>query len=102
VEYSAEGIAVSDFNIQYWIGRIQTETKVQKAQGAAQRLRHIKFSTSNIIHAIRLEIKKQTIPHKNLMFYYKGDFFYADENGRITNWPDGFADIYDKILEGLI
>lgn len=65
--------------------------------------RQLDVSTENIITCARALIAKGKVSHKNITFYHEGEF--VDEpnaDGRMSNWPKGFADHNDKWLMSLL
>lgn len=59
------------------------------------------------IEMTRLQVKKKLINHKDLFFTYSNthgvDYeIKIDKNGHLNQWPKGFCDYNDNILEGLL
>lgn len=103
IEYAKHGAAISDFDYEEWIDRIKTCLEMMKK--VTYSMGHdIKFmvSTSVPISAVRLAICKGEINHAHIAFIYKNKIFQADKNGRIENWPDGFADKEGDFAEALL
>lgn len=63
---------------------------------------HLKVSSFVIIDEFRLAVKEKRIPVDQIKFKYGTMFLDINEDGMIAPWPDGFCDVYDKILDGLL
>lgn len=66
----------------------------------------ILISNGLAIHSIRAAVKQGKIPHRSLQFKYKSEdgmkILSPDHNGKLSEWPDGFADQYEKVMEKLL
>jgi len=74
---------------------------------------YVFFSNNeHVLNAVRVAVKNKIIPHDIFEFRYfqyheASKEFYCQkpamlEGGRISNWPDGFFDQWDKELEILL
>ena len=68
--------------------------------------------SDHILNGIRIAVKRKVIeaPDINLLYFYKDDSDYRhkvkrpelQDDGRISEWPDGFLDEWDKSLLELL
>lgn len=54
------------------------------------------------IMAIRVLIKENKIDHKDVVFIYKGNFIYPNKDARLEEWPKGFCDHWDNMINVLV
>ncbi len=52
-----------------------------------------------VIDYVRLAILRGLINYKDVEFLYKNFVIFPDKYGHLDNWPDGFCDYKDKLLE---
>lgn len=92
--YYASGLSVSDFVLeefyQYVLAKLQQDNVT------------LTCSNETLFLRVRVGIVKGEIAHENVRFRWRGLEFAPDENGRIDNWPDGFLDMTDRLLEELL
>lgn len=67
----------------------------------------IHTSTSNMVNALRVLIKRGTVSHEDVTILYKRpdgvpEMLIADKDGRLDHWPDGFCDFDEKVYDELI
>lgn len=91
IEYVEYGSAVSDFEYKMWLENIKNILKAVD-NGEMKYDSRFSVSTSVPISAVRLAICKGEIDNAHVAFIYKNKVFQADKNGRIADWPKGFAD----------
>jgi hypothetical protein len=63
---------------------------------------YVSVGTSLLIDCFRVAIFEGRLHPKNIQFIFKGDVLFHDNEGRIADWPNGFADVGDHILERLL
>ena len=95
IEYTEHGLAVSDFHYEKWLNQLKTHLK--KTKSVITRV-----STSIPITALRLAICRGEIDNTRIAFVYKDKVFQADKDGRIDNWPRGFADVDEDLSYSML
>ena len=60
------------------------------------------FSTSIVIDALRLAVKEKRINHDQIVFSFNNQTIRVDPFGNLEQWPEGFCDLWTKILIELI
>lgn len=55
-----------------------------------------------VITAFRVAVKNKQLVPGDICVIFKGHFLPIDENGRFNHWPDGFCDVFDKLLDQLL
>jgi hypothetical protein len=95
IEYSKYGKAIGDDEcLDIFLDELANGTEI------------IKVSTANIIHVSRVLIAIGRIDVDDISYMFKvGDTYkklLPDKNGRISEWPIGFCDHFDRWLEALI
>ena len=58
----------------------------------------VNVSTGLVIDAIRVMLATGEITVDEVEFQFEGKVLEHDQNGRITNWPEGFNDTVTKLL----
>lgn len=101
IEYCRNGEAISDFNYQDFIKSIKKSISKTHNKREFPEITEglFRVSTSLPISAIKLEIAKGNINHKEIQFKFKDKLFQPNKYGAILDWPDGFCDIEAKIME---
>lgn len=89
VTYSENGICVPD------------NKAVEFAFNAWNKQNDIEISNEIIIFAFRLLVYNKTIPHKQLVFCFKGQIIEVDKDAKLINRPKGFCDTYINLLTKL-
>ena len=69
--------------------------------------RSLCVSTENVIHAFRLLIKQGFFAPDEVDVFFEKDLgetlpVVFDKDGRTHDWYDGFCDVNDKVLQGLL
>jgi hypothetical protein len=95
IEYMAGGVPVSDFGIEFWLCGIQAALLTGQDHRFA-------VSTESPIHAIRLAIARDEISAEAIRFQYNGHTFSANKYGAILEWPEGFADSGQRLVEKIL
>ena len=62
----------------------------------------INVSTSNIIVALRILVKRGMINYKEIIFEFEDELITIDSNGKLSHYPKGFIDWYDCFLDELL
>lgn len=62
----------------------------------------VNTSTSNLIEAARVLVKRGVIPADQIQFQFNGNIIRHSAQGHLEEWPDGFCDWHQKFLEELI
>ena len=55
-----------------------------------------------VIDAFRVLIKRKVIDPSEIQFGYEDKKFFADKDGRIADWPNGFGDEQSNLLMELM
>ncbi len=55
-----------------------------------------------LINAFRTLIAEGAIDNEKVGFHFNGKTFFADVNGRIADWPDGFCDTVQCLCERIL
>lgn len=58
------------------------------------------FDTSNeiVIHVFRALVKEQYIEARYMEIQFAGETLELDVSGKLSYWPEGFCDYYEKII----
>jgi hypothetical protein len=102
IEYSEYGIAISDFEHKEWLDRLKETLCYNKKFDNIGYDTKFAVSTSLPISAVRLAICRGEIDNAHIAFIYKNKIFQTDKNGRIADWPRGFADIEGDLTEDML
>jgi hypothetical protein len=62
----------------------------------------IYVSTSNIIIALRVLVKRGTIKHTDIIFEFNGEIITINSYGKMSHYPDGFIDWNELFLDELL
>lgn len=104
VNFKSTGLSVNEFNYDKHKAEF---LKYYNEQLTLQENGKVSYSTDNGIHMIRALIKENLINKDYIEFKYiskSGEKFsiYCDQDGRLSEWPDGFCDLIMKLSEVLI
>lgn len=91
INYTPEGEAISDFNVNQWLDDFLLNAFVDKAN----------ISSHIVIDEIRARIKEGSIIHGEIEIYIEGELFPVDENGRSDIWYPS-QDVQQRILMRLL
>lgn len=89
VEYSSEGIPVSDF---------QCEEKAWSLFNSHKDQDIVFVSTDNIITAFKMLVAEGSISPKEIVFKYNTHHLTISRDGQISKYPSGFCDSEEKHL----
>lgn len=96
IEYDPSGDHVADTKVmEYAMGL------VEKAN-SNEAIHNVKVSQGLIIDAIRLLVRRGTIPHTSIGFKFNDILIYPDAKGQLDKWPTGFCDTQRDLLWGLV
>jgi len=92
IEYNPTGEAVPDGEAEQFVRDLvehaNKHVSVEKS-----------VSTQNVITAARVLKKEEGIA---VQFKFEDEILVPDDDGRLSDWPDGFADFFDIILMRLL
>ena len=60
------------------------------------------ISSFTQVNALRLAVTREQIKPQELEFLYGDNTIYVDKTGRLSEWPEDFANLCDKQLEELL
>ena len=89
--YCKEGIANPDY---------LSETLAKEL--IDNRVEEYKTSTESLILAFRVLLHEKIINIKDIEIIYEGEKVKLFENGRITEWIEGFCDVADEFYNRLL
>jgi len=90
IEYSKEGISISDWEIEnYILDCIKNE-------------KDINTSNELLILVARVFIKEEKLDYKTTKFLYDGFYIRCDKYGTLENWPDNFCNRNEDYLMRII
>ena len=104
VRYAEWGTAVPDKGVQNWAKMIQSAIEINRGN----KNRDVVFCVSNSLPFtfLRLLIVQGKINHQEIKFlYHNGDkdlHVSVNEYGAITDWPTGFCDMEQDVVEELL
>jgi len=99
IHYTQSGEAISDYQCEEYILKYYNNINERYYKDSIS----IYTSTELVIHTVRALIKEGKIDNEKVEFYFNGELVgKADKDGRLNNWPDGFCDCYDNILDRLL
>ena len=55
-----------------------------------------------LVDAIRLTMRNNNIPHENVIFIFGDNIIQVTKDYKLSDWPVGFCDTWDKIVGDLI
>lgn len=58
--------------------------------------------TDNVLHALRVAVRRGRIAHTDVSVRFQGVDLGLDADGRIREWPAGFADYMETWLMALL
>lgn len=64
--------------------------------------KHVLIANSLMISYLRVLVKKGKLDYNDVMFKYKDTLIAVDKDGRLSYWPEGFDDMWDKYLNILV
>lgn len=97
VHYNSNGgFSFPDGKCESWVNK-QIENDLLSAGDT-----YVSVGTSLLIDCFRVAICEGKLDPKNIQFMFRGDVLVHDDDGRINDWPHGFADVGDRILERLL
>lgn len=91
IEYAADGIAVADHNADKFARGFLKGDET-----------YCKVSTENVITAVRVLVHERRYPHDKVAFLFNGKHLYPNKDGRMPDWPVGFCDYQDRMLDCLL
>jgi len=91
----APGPAVSDFELEKTYQELKPLIVCDEQHIAT-------YSNELIFLRVRVAVARGEISSNNVLFFYNGQEFEIDSDGRIGYWPDGFLDTTEKLLLELI
>ena len=62
----------------------------------------VHVSTSNIIEALRVLIKRGKISNDDIVFEFEGELIKSNARGKMSHYPKGFIDWYDYFLDEIL
>lgn len=65
-------------------------------------INRIKIANESVFQALRICVKRELINHKDICFKYDGVEIFIDKFGYLSEWPDGFCDVFEKMMEEMI
>ena len=98
IEYSPDGQAISDFEVEDWANDIVKESMTPLSNFTGERVIGRRVSTALAIHQIRAFIKQGKLNHSEVIFVHNGLELKPDKDGRLENWPNGFCDNQENLL----
>lgn len=95
VQYSKEGKAISDFEVESFVMSLKPviEEIVEY---------EIDVSSEIVILCLRLFVKRGIINHKNVCFHFEGTDIYIDKFGNLSEWPKDFCHKFDSFLDKIL
>ncbi len=63
---------------------------------------HRDVGSELIITGIRVAIKQGKLNQNEVIFRFNGHNITADSRGRLSDWPNGFCNIWDSYLDKLL
>jgi len=97
IHYTKSGDAILDYECEKHV-LVQYNYAISRSYDI-----NIYTGTELVIHTTRALIKEGKIDNEKVEFYFEDKLIgKADKNGRLNNWPDGFCDCYDKIVDRLL
>jgi hypothetical protein len=98
VDYdSKDGYCLPDGKAEKWVAKI-VEGELSSFIGDT----YIQVCSSLLIDCFRVAICEGRLDPKEIRFTFKGVTISHDNDGRMHDWPKGFADVGDHILERLL
>jgi hypothetical protein len=94
IEFTKEGRAISDFETEDFV-RSVVDSMVTGD-------RSYMVSTSIVIGAILVAVKRREIPHDQVQFLFNGQIIEALKGGKIHRPPKGFGDLIDEQMKELL
>ena len=99
VEHCPEGQAINDFKVMEFAAKIWAEHV--RAESTEDLL--VKVSSATVILAFRVLVKKGEIPpYSGVVFRYKDRLIRIDHYGELSEYPAGWADIFEDLLHQLL
>lgn len=95
IEFSKTGEAISDFEYKNFVNLVKKAIEYSDYE-------YFNVSTSIPINAIRAAICKNEIDYKDITLRFNGKDFQTNEYGRIDEWPNGFCDAEQIVIEDLL
>jgi len=97
IEYCEDGIYFSDQGSWEWLYGLQNNILRNGVKN-----QHIKVSSELMVELTRLLVIRKIIKSDQIIYKYKDEFISIKKDGGLVNWPKGFCDNKDLILEELI
>ena len=95
VEYHRDGETVAD----HWAESfVWAKVKEHNDYGDMS----VVIANGLVIDTFRALINEGKINHEQIRFLFNGKYLHPDKNGRISNWPVGFCDCIDDVLDRLL
>ena len=97
VEYDANsGYTFPDGQAEKWV-----DNMIQIARDGRK---EVKFQVSSalLVDYFRVKLARGELSMNEVEFVYEGQTLVHNEYGRFENWPKGFCDRTDKVLEELL
>jgi hypothetical protein len=95
--HSEDGYCLPDGKAEKWVTKI-IKGELSSFIGDT----YIQVCSSLLIDCFRVAIHEGRLDPKEIQFTFNGDVLFHDDRGRILDWPKGFGDVGDHILERLL
>ena len=93
---NAVGLILPDAEVALWVNDLVRKYETSKEDYS------VTVANEIIVMAVRLAVCQGRINHEDIVFVFMEQEVPMDKNARIENWPNGFCDTYDRILDGLL
>lgn len=101
--YTDNSTPISDFQVEKYLDKLFADNKqFLNNDGIENKDLTINFSNSLINFAVRYRVKRGEINRNHVAFLMNNVIMYVDNNGKQTEWPEGFCDMWDNYLDKLI
>ena len=89
IKYCNWGTPISDFDVEEWYQSIRTGGDFY-------------ISSEIAVTRVRVAVKEGELNPEDVSFCYKGICQFPDKDGRLAQWPEGFCDVSERLLERLL
>lgn len=97
IEYHEKGSSVSDFHAeQYVLEIIELYDECDRDDLTKT------VSNGLVVDVFRALIKEGKLDHQQIRFLFNGGYLYPNENGSISEWPIGFCDQFDNVMDRIL
>jgi len=99
VEFDDDGKAIEDYRVESFV-----LDKIKQHNDNNYDELDLEVSVSNglVIETFRALVVEKKFDHNEIQFLFKGQYIQVNKHGALSDWPIGFSDYMDKVLNRIL